>query len=239
MIDDWRKTIPTVTRDQMVEVDRSMIEDFGIELLQMMENAGRHLAQLTRDRFLVGKEVSVLAGTGGNGGGALVAARRLHDWGANVEVGLMRPVDAYDGVPAHQLHIAQKVDIRIVVAEDEPLRDGPEVILDGMVGYSLRGRPKGAIADAVRWAKAQPAPVLALDIPTGLDATTGETTQLTVKATATMTLALPKAGLAVLGAEEFTGQLYLADIGVPDAVYRRLGVEVGPIFSGSDLLRLS
>ena len=79
----------------------------------------------------------------------------------------MRPVDAYDGVPAHQLHIAQKVGICIVVAEDEPLRDGPEVILDGMVGYSLRGRPKGAIADAVRWAKAQPAPVLALDIPTG------------------------------------------------------------------------
>jgi len=59
-----------------------------------------------------------------------------------------------------------------------------------------------------------------LDIATGLDATTGETTQLTVRATATMTLALPKAGLAGLGAEEVTGQLYLADIGVPDAVYR-------------------
>ena len=243
MIDDWRKTIPTVTRDQMVEVDRLMIEDFGIELLQMMENAGRHLAHLTRDRFLVGdargKEVSVLAGAGGNGGGALVAARRLHDWGANVEVALMRPADAHDGASAHQLHIAQKIGIRIVVAEDEPLRDGLEVILDGMVGYSLRGQPRGAIADTVRWAKAQPAPVLALDIPTGLDATTGETAPLTVKATATMTLALPKAGLAVLGAEEFIGELYLADIGVPAAVYRRLGVEVGPIFFGSDLLRLS
>ena len=80
MIDNWPKTIPTLTRDQMVEVDRSMIEDFGIELLQMMENAGRHLAHLTRDRFLGGdardKAVTVLAGTGGNGGGALVAARR-------------------------------------------------------------------------------------------------------------------------------------------------------------------
>ena len=83
-----------------------------------------------------GKEVSVLAGAGGNGGGALVAARRLHDWGANVEVALMRPADAHDGASAHQLHIAQKIGIRIVVAEDEPLRDGPEVILDGMVGYS-------------------------------------------------------------------------------------------------------
>jgi len=86
MIDDWRKTISMVTRDQMVEVDRAMIEDFGIELLQMMENAGRHLVQLTRDRFLAGdargKEVAVLAGIVGNGGGFSVGyrdrARRDH-----------------------------------------------------------------------------------------------------------------------------------------------------------------
>ncbi len=243
MIDDWRKTIPTITRDQMVEVDRSMIEDFGIELLQMMENAGRQLAELARDRFLAGdargKAISVLAGPGGNGGGALVAARRLHDWGANVEVALMRPADGYDGVPGHQLRIARKIGLRVIVAENEPLRDAPQVILDGMVGYSLRGSPKRTIADAIRWVTAQRSPVLSLDIPTGLDATTGETGPLVIKASATMTLALPKAGLAVLGAEEFTGQLYLADIGVPAVLYRRLGVEVGPIFSRSDLLRLS
>lgn len=108
-----------------------------------------------------------------------------------------------------------------------------------MVGYSLRGRPKGAVADCIRWASAHPAMVLALDLPTGMDATTGEIRGASIKATATMTLALPKAGLAVMGAEEFTGALYLADIGVPEAVYRRMGIAVGSIFSGSDLLRLS
>ena len=76
---------PYVTTPQMVEVDRAMIEDFKIKLIQMMENAGRNLAHLTRIRFLdgdpQGRRVIVLAGGGGNGGGALVAARRLHNWG--------------------------------------------------------------------------------------------------------------------------------------------------------------
>src|SRR5262249_35191400 len=82
--------VPYLTTRQMVEVDRAMIEDFAIELVQMMENAGRNLAHLARFRFLdgnpVGRRVIVLAGGGGNGGGALVAARRLHNWGASVEV---------------------------------------------------------------------------------------------------------------------------------------------------------
>ncbi len=243
MIDNWSKTIPTLTRDQMVEIDRSMIEDFGIELLQMMENAGRHLAQLTRDRFCGGdardKAVTVLAGTGGNGGGALVAAHQLSDWGARVEIALMRPEDSYQGAAAHQLAIAQKLKLKLKRADQESLDDATDVIVDGMVGYSLRGRPQGTVADCIRWATAHPAPVLALDLPTGMDATTGETPGGCIRATATMTLALPKAGLCVMGAEEFTGALYLADIGVPAAVYRRLGIDVGPIFSGSDLLRLS
>ena len=243
MMDDWRKTIPTLTREQMVEVDRAMVEDFGIELLQMMENAGRHLAHLTRDRFLAGdaegKAVAILAGTGGNGGGALVAARRLHSWGARVEVALMRPADVYSGVPRHQLETARKLGMRVKTMESEPLEEGPDVILDGMIGYGLRGKPKGSVADAIRWATAQPAPVLALDLPSGMDPTSGEMTRPAIKATATLTLALPKRGLAEAGAEEFTGQLYLADIGVPREVYGQLGIDVGAVFSGGDLLRLS
>ena len=80
--------VPFITTDQMREVDRAMIEDYGISLVQMMENAGRNLAQLARQRFLDGdprgRRVLVLAGTGGNGGGGLVCARRLRNWGAEV-----------------------------------------------------------------------------------------------------------------------------------------------------------
>lgn len=80
--------LPSVTTEQMIEVDRAMMEDYRVELIQMMENAGRNLAHLARMRFLnghpAGKAIAVLAGSGGNGGGALVCARRLSNWGANV-----------------------------------------------------------------------------------------------------------------------------------------------------------
>jgi len=109
---------PYVTTPQMVEVDRAMIEDFKIELIQMMENAGRNLAHLTRIRFLdgdpQGRRVIVLAGGGGNGGGALVAARRLHNWGASVEVILGQPPSAMSEIPAHQLEIVERMDISVM-----------------------------------------------------------------------------------------------------------------------------
>ena len=116
-------SVPWLTTEQMVEVDRLMIEDLGIELIQMMENAGRNLASLARERFLAGdpngKTVVVLAGTGGNGGGALVCARRLVGWGARVEVVLSRSSEAFGSVPGRQLLILPKMgglDIRRFLA---------------------------------------------------------------------------------------------------------------------------
>jgi NAD(P)H-hydrate epimerase len=98
-----------VTTSQMIEVDRAMVEDFKIVLIQMMESAGRNLAHLARVRFLGGdprdKRVVVLAGSGGNGGGALVAARRLHNWGAAVDVVLGQAAAAMAPVPSHQREI--------------------------------------------------------------------------------------------------------------------------------------
>ena len=98
------QVVPGLSTMQMIEVDRAMIQDFRIELIQMMENAGRNLADLARSRFLDGdprgKRVTVLAGSGGNGGGALVAARRLHNWGAAVAVVLAQPATSMTAVPA-------------------------------------------------------------------------------------------------------------------------------------------
>ena len=78
-------SVPTVSAEQMREVDRLMEEQYGVALLQMMENAGRNLAHLARRRYFDGdarnRQILVLAGSGGNGGGGLVCARRLHNWG--------------------------------------------------------------------------------------------------------------------------------------------------------------
>ncbi|GIK57448.1 MAG: NAD(P)H-hydrate epimerase [Chloroflexi bacterium] len=253
--------LPALTTMQMIAVDRAMIEDYGIDLIQMMENAGRNLAHLARARFLGsdprGQKVVVLAGTGGNGGGALVCARWLHNYGADVRVIVTRPDGDFAPVPAHQLAILRRMDVPVTLAEEveaegdtatSPMDaasalSASVLIIDGLIGYSLQGSPRGAAAHLIRWANRQPAPILALDVPSGLDATTGQVYEPAIKAAATMTLALPKVGLLAGETEvavAHVGELYLADISVPPALYARppLQLTVGPIFAASDIVRV-
>ncbi len=236
--------VPYLTTEQMVEVDRAMIEDFDIDLPRMMENAGRNLAHLARDRFFDGdprgKSVLVLAGPGGNGGGALVAARRLHGYGTVVGVVAVREPAQMRDVPARQLGILENMGVPLIVGEMPPVRL-PDLIIDGLIGYSLKGAPRGLSAELIRWANASMVPILSLDAPSGLDTTTGTVFDPAVRATATMTLALPKEGLRASGASDVVGELYLADISVPPGLYARdpLNLTVGPVFAKSDVVRLA
>jgi NAD(P)H-hydrate epimerase len=113
-----------------------------------------------------------------------------------------------------------------------------DLVLDALVGYSLRGAPRGATAALIETANALPAPVLALDVPSGLDATTGQTHRPSIHATATLTLALPKTGLRTRAAAGAVGDLYLADISVPPALYAQptLDLPVPPLFARGDVL---
>ena len=213
-IPNYSGELPYVTTEQMIEVDRAMIEDVRIELMQMMENAGRNLAHLARMRFFAGdprgKTMVVLAGTGGNGGGALVCARRLHNWGALIQVFLTHPATDFTPVPAHQLDILQRMNVPVAQADAITEVQSPALIVDGLIGYRLKGAPRGAVADLIRWANAEPAPILALDTPSGIDTTTGTVFDPAIKATATMTLALPKAGLRAPGVETIRDDPYFS-----------------------------
>jgi NAD(P)H-hydrate epimerase len=244
MIPTTAAEVPYLTTDQMIEVDRAMMEDYRIDLVRMMENAGRNLAHLARERFLGGDprghRVVVLAGTGGNGGGALVAARRLHNYGAIVSVFVTKPDDEFTPVPGQQLDLLRRMGLTIGSAEGVESLGTLDVVLDGVIGYSLRGAPRGEAGVLIRWANEQAAPVLSLDAPSGVDTTTGTVYDPAIRATVTMTLALPKEGLRAPGVEDHVGELYLADISVPPALYSRfLGIEVGPIFAQSEILRLT
>jgi len=236
--------VPYLTTEQMVEVDRAMIEAYGIELIQMMENAGRCLAHLVRARFCNGdprgKRVVVLAGTGGNGGGALVCARRLHNYGAAVRVQTTREDAAFSLIPAHQLEIVRRMGLPVGVGVPGDVEGVTDLVVDGIIGYSLHGAPRGTAGDLISWANEQAAPILALDAPSGVDTTTGTVFNPAVQATATMTLALPKAGLRAPGVEVHVGGLYLADISVPPELYAGPGLdlEVPPIFAEADVVRL-
>lgn len=236
--------VPYLTTEQMREVDRAMIEDYGIQLVQMMENAGRALAHLARIRFLNGdpdrKRVMVLSGTGGNGGGALVAARRLHNYGALIHVVTTGEDDAFAPVPRHQLDILRHMGVTVGDAQAVQDVGAMDLIIDGLIGYSLRGASRGTAAHLIRWANNQTAPILALDTPSGLETTSGAVLEPAIMATATLTLALPKEGLRARGVEIHVGELYLADISVPPSLYARppLNLNVGSIFAGDDIVRL-
>jgi NAD(P)H-hydrate epimerase len=230
--------IAWIDTEQMREVDRLMIDEYRIELIQMMENAGRNLAHLGRTRFLggrpAGKRVVVLAGPGGNGGGGLVCARRLHNWGARAAV--YTAAGETVGVAGHQLDILRRMEVAVGTADGLSDETSVDLIVDAIIGYGLSGPPREPAATMIRWANAHDGPTLSLDTPSGLGSTSGIVHDPTVCATATMTLALPKHGLA--GAERVVGELYLADIGVPPALYSRLGLEVGPLFEREEILRI-
>jgi len=238
--------IPSITTAQMIEVDRLMMEEYKISLLQMMENAGRCLAIVAIEQFLKKelstKKVIVLAGTGGNGGGALVCARRLHSWGVQVSVFLTADATKMTPVPKQQLAILQRIGLPIKSGKELATTQVADLIIDGIIGYSIKGDPYGLPKEMIDWANKQDAPILSLDTPSGLGLTTGKIHTPTIKANATLTLALPKQGLYSPAAKAVVGDLYLGDISVPPELYLEpsLQVEVSPLlFSKADILVIS
>jgi NAD(P)H-hydrate epimerase len=221
--------LPSVSEQQMREVDRLMIEDFQINLFQMMENAGRNLADLSLKVFDP-STVHLLAGSGGNGGGGLVAARHLINRGVDVTVSLSREPSELAPVPTHQLKILARMGI-VPLVEPEPA----DLILDALIGYSLRGAPTGRTRALIDWANENERVVLSLDLPSGLDPTTGRSTDPCVSADATMTIALPKLGLR---GSDAVGDLYLADISIPAALYSQMGLEIPFLFREDTVVRL-
>jgi NAD(P)H-hydrate epimerase len=221
--------VPAVTAKQMREVDRIAMEEFGLGILQMMENAGRNLAANVL-HMLGGTsgEVTILAGSGGNGGGGLCCARHLHNRGFGINLVLDREASALRGAAANQLRILQAVGLNPVdYSQSREMTRRANLVVDALIGYSLRGAPRGWTAELIGMCSEYAAQVLSLDVPSGLDAITGETPGHIVRPDRTLTLALPKTGLASV-----PGELYVADIGIPPEVYQPLGLSFEPFFGG-------
>lgn len=227
--------VPALTTEQMREVDRIAIEETGPNLYQMMENAGRNLATLAI--LLLGKgwqkaKVVVLAGSGGNGGGGVCAARHLAN--RNVKVYLcLANSERLSEVPAFQRKVFQ-----FTCGEEVDISDlryqHVDLVLDALIGYGLQSAPRGTVQKLMQWARESDAPILSLDVPSGLDSTTGETHGDYIQATWTMTLALPKTGLL----SDKIGKLYLADIGIPEETFRRVNPNYSSPFNGDFIVEL-
>ncbi len=210
-----------VTREQIREVDRIAIEDYAMPGVILMENAGRGAADVALE-MLGGQEnahVAVVCGRGNNGGDGFVVARHLHNHGLAVTVHLCSPRDKIGGDALVNLQIAEKMrlDIR-QSAPGESDFSGSDLIVDALLGTGLSGEVREPYASAIQVINAAGKPVLAIDIPSGLDANTGEILGCCVRADRTATFALPKTGFTRNRGPEMTGQVTVVDIGVPRSI---------------------
>ena len=209
-----------LTAEEMAEADRVAIEEYGIDVIALMENAGVATALVARKMLggdVRGRNVCCIVGRGNNGGDGLVAARHLNNWGASVRVVPAGERSDLRDVPAKQMAIVDRMGIP-VVGPGEGLRDA-HLLVDALLGYGSRGSPREPAAGLIRQSNASKVPILAVDIPSGMDATSGEPGDPTVEARATVTFGLPKTGFLNPRARRCVGDLYLADISMPGRIY--------------------
>lgn len=246
------RDVPVVIAAQMAEADRIASAELGIPLEVLMENAAHQIAVATRLYLdgVDGKDIVAVAGTGNNGGDALGALRHLHSWGARVEAFVAAPRDGLRPLAALQYDILSNLGIALHDAAAIDLEDlhgrfrRADGILDGLLGYSAKGAPRGEARRLIRaiFVGGRPGHIVAVDLPSGLDPDTGENMSAerlgTVPAALTVTLALPKAGLGRAPAQRFVGELVLADIGIPAKAYEPLGIDAHRVFAQGDMVRI-
>jgi hydroxyethylthiazole kinase-like uncharacterized protein yjeF len=221
--------LPTLTSRQVAEVDRLAQERFGISVDWLMEAAGWQVARFSRGR------AAVVCGVGNNAGDGLAAARHLHRWGRLVSVSC---VDAsrLRGAAALEREALARIAVDV---SDELRLEGAEVVVDALFGTGLSRAPEGKFAAWIEAINDSGSRVIAVDVPSGLDADTGVAYAPTVRAHTTVTLGLAKPGLLEGDGPRAAGEIWLADIGVPFEAYAAAGVDVPQhLFAEHDTMRL-
>lgn len=225
MKEKHRMEKPIATRDEIRDFDRYAIETLGVPGIVLMENAGRQIAEAAR-AMLAGRakpRVVILAGPGNNGGDGFVVARHLAMAGIRAEVALLAPREKIAGDADTNLRILEALGFQVRVlagkveaalGELRPILAEADLVVDGLLGTGTRGEIREPYASVIGAVNAARRPVLAIDIPSGLDPDTGKPLGPTVRATKTVTLAAVKVGFRKPGAAEYTGEVVLADIGV-------------------------
>jgi len=215
------------TREQVRELDRIAIEDYGVDGLILMENAGRACA-LEASALLSGtedREVAVFCGTGNNGGDGFVIARHLTNWGTAVQAYLIGDIDEAlqkGGDASSNLRIALNMDIPVAeIPDQESVREaaadcrGCDLVVDAMLGTGIKGEVREPFMTAIKALNKLDCAKLAVDVPSGLDCNSGQRLGAAVKAHRTVTFALQKRGFQNEKAKEFTGVVRVAEISIP------------------------
>jgi len=221
-----------VTAREMQALDRRTIEDVGIPGVVLMENAGRKTAELILEHFGPSpKEVVVLAGRGNNGGDGFVVARYLKNWGWPVKVLLFAQRERVSGDARVNLEVWVKIGGELMeikaeadldAAKGEMARAG--LIVDALLGTGLNSEVRGLLRRAIEEVNALSKPVVAVDVPSGIDASTGRVLGVAVRADLTATFGLAKVGQVVHPGVDYVGRLEVIDISIPPEAVEEAGI---------------
>ncbi len=226
-----------VTAAEMRQIDQDTIEGIGIPGIVLMETAGSAIVRALEQHYPTCKRIGILAGKGNNGGDGIVIARQLAHIGYDVYLFLVAPPESFTGEAAVNLQIVKNLKLRI----EEILTDATletkesvslnhitrcELLVDAIFGTGLRGEVREPIAPLINTINNLPIPILSVDLPSGLDADTGNPLGTCVRADRTVTIGLPKRGLLVYPGAEFAGKLEVVDIGFPEQVIDAQNIKV-------------
>jgi NAD(P)H-hydrate epimerase len=227
-----------LSRDEVRDIDRRANETLGLPGIVLMENAGRGAAELLIE-LGIGGPVTVVTGKGNNGGDGFVIARHLANHGYDVRVLLFADPHDLTGDAATNYHVlrAARMSIRNCAAESDPARSDPTQwrqdlvsaswIVDALLGTGTRGAVREPFVAVIEEVNAAGVPILAVDLPSGLDCDTGEPLGPCVRATHTATFVAAKRGFEAPGAAAYTGQVHVIDIGVPRSLLERFAIAAG------------
>ncbi len=220
-----------VTAEMMRRIDGETINNRGIPGPELMENAGRGIAERIREFVLEGycegRRLAVICGKGNNGGDGFVVARYLHQWGAQVEVYYPAPDESLSDDARLNFNRAEVIGVPLFTIENVnqlPEQLDAEFIIDAVFGTGFSGAPRGLPAEFIEYINRQMLPVIAVDCPSGLNVDTGQHEGAVVQAMYSFPLASPKIGMYYSPGRELSGIIEVVPIGVPDDVYRQFEI---------------
>ena len=223
------------TAEQMRTLDKMAIKRFGIPSIVLMENAGRGAVDtiLSNVGDPAGQVVSIFVGPGNNGGDGLVIARHLHQKGARPQIFLLTKADKLSSDAKINLAIVQKLPVPVYpVLKADDLTDFEELlasswaVVDAIFGTGLKRQVKGHFAEAIKRINRMTCPVLAVDVPSGLDSDSGQPLGFCVQADYTATFGLAKPGLVLhQPGSQFVGSLEVVDIGIPPQAVEEAAIQ--------------
>ncbi|MCG9129568.1 NAD(P)H-hydrate dehydratase [Candidatus Poribacteria bacterium] len=238
-----------VTAAEMRRIDQNTIEDIGIPGIVLMETAGSEIVKRIVDYYPNAHRIGIFVGKGNNGGDGLVIARQLAHSGRDVSIFLLSPQDSFTEEAYLNLEISEKLGLHIEeILTDTSFTDilgfdnikgkaesskiphrniaNFDLFVDAILGTGLRGDVRPRISNVINAINDQSIPILAVDLPSGLDADTGNPLGTCIQADRTVTIGLPKRGLLVHPGAELSGELDVVDIGFPRQVIDAQNINV-------------